>query len=201
MDKPLIQRSKKSHRKSLIQRSKKYYYDELISKNNHIPINRYPLIYEPDKWNSNLHIKTTHNCYAYAHNDYNPNRSGFPLPGVKAGMKPATTKEITCPNITKRVLEDNKDKIIQINPKDTCPSGYNKLALVVDDEKDFHFYRYDTDNKIWSHKPGSTKVTLLDDSNNLIYHPIYADRNYEENLVNYDGYCMTYCAKPDATVL
>jgi hypothetical protein len=192
---------KQLHRKLLIQRSKKYYYDELISKNSDIPINRYPLIYEPKKWNNNLHIKTTHNCYAYAHNDYNPNRTGFPIPGVKAGIGRLKNKMITCPNITKRVLEDNKDKIIQINPKDTCPSGYNKIALVVDEGEDFHFYRYDTDTKIWSHKPGNTKAINLDDSRNLIYHPIYADRNYEKHNRNYDGYCMTYCAKPDATVL
>lgn len=193
-------RNKNRHRSKLFEKSKLYYYDLLKSKHENIPVNIYPLKYEPEKWNNNLHIRTTHNCYAYAHNDYKPDRTGFPSPGVKAGMRPPKKSEITCRNIKNRVLKDNKDKIIQINPKNPCPKGYNKIALVIDDYRDYHFYRLDTDTNLWSHKPGSTKVTILDDTNNPIYHPIYADRNYEDHNLNYDEYCMTYCAKPDANV-
>ena len=44
-------------------------------------------------------------------------------------------------------------------------------------KKDYHFYREDN-NKTWSHKPGSSDVTNKDASNNIIYNPEKADRDY-----------------------
>lgn len=162
--------------------------------------NRYDIVYEPDKWNSNMYIRTTHNCYAYAMNDFNPSRKGFPQPGVKAGLGRPTQADFVCPKVSNRVLADNPN-IKVINLDQNCPAGYHKAALVVDPYRDYHFYRLDEDTNLWSHKPGSRPVTNIDDAGNLIYNPLYADRNYENVSLNYDKYCMTFCAPNNSNVL
>jgi hypothetical protein len=41
---------------------------------------------------------------------------------------------------------------------------------------DYHWYRQNPDGT-WSHKPGDSRVTNLDNSAKTIYNPITADRN------------------------
>lgn len=155
--------------------------------------------YSPKKWNSNERIRSTHNCYAYAFDDLNPNRSKFPQPGIKAGLSMPTGKDFTCPILNDRVKRDNPN-IIVIPPDTKCPSGTRKISLVVDPYKDYHFYRQDN-NGYWSHKPGARNATNLDESGRRIKDPRFADRNAEEEDLNYDHYCMTFCAKPNSRVL
>ncbi len=49
------------------------------------------------------------------------------------------------------------------------------MALVIWPGVDFHWYRKGR-NGSWSHKPGSTAVTNLDNSGNFITDPRTADR-------------------------
>jgi hypothetical protein len=53
----------------------------------------------------------------------------------------------------------------------------SKIAIVVDDKNDLHYYRQDS-NGWWSHKPGGTAVTNLDAAGVRIYCPERAARTY-----------------------
>ena len=93
-----------------------------------------------------------------------------------------------------RILGDNPDvSMTTFNNK--CPMGTSKIALIVDENEDYHFLRQDS-NKFWSHKPGARKVTNLDASKKLIYDPALADYNYKKNAngyLNYDTFCSYMC--------
>lgn len=63
-----------------------------------------------------------------------------------------------------------------IGKYDACPAGTYKVALVAySNNWDYHWYRQDADG-YWSHKPGTTPLTNLDNSGNLIIDPETADR-------------------------
>ena len=76
-----------------------------------------------------------------------------------------------------------------------CPVGTSKIALIVDENEDYHFLRQDS-NGLYSHKPGSRNVTNIDASGKLIYDPALADYNYKKNAngyLNYDTFCSYMC--------
>lgn len=79
-----------------------------------------------------------------------------------------------------------------------CPPHTSKIALVVDPDEDYHFYRQDS-NGLWSHKPGGMPVTNVDALGNLIYDPALANRNYssEGTNLNYDTFCSYMCVPRD----
>jgi hypothetical protein len=56
-----------------------------------------------------------------------------------------------------------------------CPPYGHLVALVIAPGADFHWYRKGSDG-LWSHKPGSTPVTNLDNAGNPIADPRVADR-------------------------
>ncbi len=56
-----------------------------------------------------------------------------------------------------------------------CPKTGHLVALVIAPNWDFHWYRKGP-NGYWSHKPGGTQATNLDNSGNLIPDPRTADR-------------------------
>jgi len=56
-----------------------------------------------------------------------------------------------------------------------CPKEGHLAALVIWPDVDFHWYRKGR-NGYWSHKPGGTAVTNLDNSNVTIPDPRTADR-------------------------
>ena len=66
------------------------------------------------------------------------------------------------------------------------PQRCHKVALVVAPGLDFHWYRLD-DNGKWSHKPGNTKATNLDNLGNIIDDPRTADRG------PYTQFCGCFC--------
>lgn len=68
------------------------------------------------------------------------------------------------------------------------------VALVVDSTApvyDYHWYRHNPDGT-WSHKPGSTPATNVDDSSALIYDPQTANRDIGSvpnlNYADWGGY-------------
>jgi len=179
-------------------------------------LNGYELPYQPDLWNNNKHIKNSHNCYTYfLDNQIKPlihkckkyesknkeDKCGDlkPQPGdfyqlVNNGTLKNKNRDYTCESMVKKVLEDNPSiKKTQYNSK--CPKGSYKGALVVDRNNTYHFYRQNADGK-WSHKPGVLKVTDIDASDNPIYFPHLADRNYKKNKdsgINYNDFCNYLC--------
>jgi hypothetical protein len=173
------------------------------------PVNGSEPIYDPDAYNNYGDLQNNHNCYAYAFDikedlakvcenkkDINGNCSlRFHQPGYSAGFKRFHNMDtIQCPDITARILADVPGaKIAQFEEK--CPIGSSKIALVIDDKRDYHFYRQDRGG-MWSHKPGSGKVTNKDAKGNLIYDPALADRNYtqgKDNKLNYKYFCTYMC--------
>jgi hypothetical protein len=73
-----------------------------------------------------------------------------------------------------------------------CPPKHSKIALVVDEDEDYHFYRQDS-NGFWSHKPGATDVSHLDATKRPIYDPQLASRNYPDSGLDYDEFCSYLC--------
>ena len=96
-----------------------------------------------------------------------------------------------------RLLGDNPTlKLSSFTEK--CPARTSKIALVVDADQDYHFFRQDN-NGMWSHKPGGTPVTDKDADGKVIYDPKLANRNYNEknSTLNYDVFCSYMCVPRD----
>lgn len=169
------------------------------------PLSGYEPDFTPEHWNNKYDIKETHNCFAYAFNVNDSKQIGkckdkncnipFHQPGMAAGYdKFDSNKPKTCPNMSARLLGDNHNiKMSSFTEK--CPVGTSKIALIVDEDEDYHFLRQDS-NGMWSHKPGARKVTNLDASDKKIYDPALADYNYKKNkngYLNYDNFCGYMC--------
>ena len=170
------------------------------------PLSGYEPDYNPDYWNKYFKIKETHNCFAYSFN-INDNKQiskcnnyncdiPFHQPGLASGYPNFSSKlPKTCPNMMARLFGDNPF-IKMATFKEKCPTGTSKIALIVDQNEDYHFLRQDS-NKLWSHKPGARKVTNRDASGRLIYDPALANFNYQElnnnSDLNYDIFCSYMC--------
>jgi hypothetical protein len=73
-----------------------------------------------------------------------------------------------------------------------CPKGQRKIAVVADEQEDYHFYRQDADG-YWSHKPGATEVIRRDATDRPIYDPQLASRRYPRSGIDYDQFCSFLC--------
>jgi hypothetical protein len=154
--------------------------------------------YNPSLWNNSI-FQPKNNCYSYAINERDSNRKTKLYPGEKSGLDRVkqTQFEYTCTNFHERILSDIPN-IFPSTYEDKCPCNYYKIALVLDNDennKDFHFYREDIDG-LWSHKPGSNKVTRKDASGNNIKNPFNANRDYTKDNqqgYNYNTKCNFYC--------
>lgn len=159
--------------------------------------------YEPNKWNKDKNIQYSHNCYSYFLNDINQNlkclcKNGEckyinPQPGHYTNDIKVNLDNTTCDIIENRVFEDNP-AIFKINFDEKCPPDFYKGALTVHPNYQYHFYRQDS-NGYWSHKDGGMPATNLDASEQLIYDPKKADKNYpnKKKPVNYSNFCNYYC--------
>lgn len=176
-----------------------------------------------DSWKHPL-IEGSHNCYAYfldskvravqekcasicknskskkCPNDNNDCSHLKPQPGsanslFKRGVDKSRNK-YKCPDMENLILNDNKS-LIKANFTTKCPANYYKGAMVIDPNNTFHFYRQDKDGR-WSHKPGITPISRVDASDEPIYIPHFANRNYKKNKnnndsINYKDFCGYYC--------
>lgn len=157
--------------------------------------------FNPDLHNKNPGMKDSLNCFAYAF-DWQHMPKGcskqtcsapFPQPGRASGYpKWSEVKGKRCPDLIARLVGDVSDlKMTTFEKK--CPNRTSKIALVVDEDEDYHFYRQDS-NGLWSHKPGSTDVSHLDATKRPIYDPQLASRHYPQSNLNYDKFCTYLCA-------
>lgn len=124
-------------------------------------------LYEPDWWNDSGQRQWNNNCYNYA---TNYRSDTFAQPGLAAGAMYAA---LTCASVRPAAIKD--ELIDNPNAKNKCPKEGHLVALVVAPNYDFHWYRKGRNGR-WSHKPGSTKVTNLDNSGVLIPDPRNANR-------------------------
>ena len=167
------------------------------------PLSGWEPEFNPAIYNRYKGIKEALNCFAYAF-DYRemPKRGDctknscpvpFPQPGRASGYpKWSKVPGKRCPDLLGRLFGDVPDlKMSTFEAK--CPKGYSKIAAVVDEDEDYHFYRFDK-NKLWSHKPGATEVTHLDATGRPIFDPRLASRQYKDSGLNYDQFCGYMCA-------
>jgi len=160
--------------------------------------------FDPDIFNKRKGLKEAQNCFAYAF-DYRKLPKSctkdscdmpFPQPGRASGHKDwSDVNGKRCPDLVGRLLGDMPNlKIASFKRK--CPAKYSKIAIVVDEDEDYHFYRQDS-NGYWSHKPGATDVTHLDGTKRPIYDPQLASRYYPNSGLHYDEFCSYLCAPKD----
>lgn len=130
-------------------------------------------LYEPHWWNDGAQKQLHNNCYNYATN-YRTDTflavSGGGQPGAGAG---AMYTALTCVSVKPAAVKDELIDSPKANNK--CPAEGHLVALVIAPGMDFHWYRKGR-NGYWSHKPGSTAVTNLDNSGVTIPDPRTANR-------------------------
>ncbi|KRA75938.1 MULTISPECIES: LamG domain-containing protein [unclassified Lysobacter] len=132
----------------------------------------YPL-YEPNSWNGGAAI-ISNNCYNYANNK---RTNTFAQPGRASGQ---TAVGMSCAVVHAAAVRDGLEPIT--DPYD--PGYKTTVALVVAPGEDYHWYRRDAFGT-WSHKPGQTAATNLDNSGSPIYDPEYADRGPYTDFCGY----------------
>ncbi len=129
-------------------------------------------LYEPAWWNV-PQIKPFNNCYNYSTN-YRTDTfrviAGGGQPGAASG---AMYSALTCASVKPAAMSDGLIDSPKANNR--CPLEGHLVALVIAPGWDFHWYRKGR-NRYWSHKPGSTAVTNLDNGGNLIPDPRTAQR-------------------------
>jgi hypothetical protein len=123
-------------------------------------------LYEPGWWNVPA-IQPHNNCYNYGC-DYRSDT--FAQPGRAAG---AMYTALTCASVRPAAVAD--DLIASPQANNRCPREGHLVALVIAPGFDFHWFRKGR-NGYWSHKPGSTPVTNIDNSGVTIPDPRTADR-------------------------
>lgn len=118
------------------------------------PTNGWEPKYEPDRWNSRKEVRLTHNCFSYAMNIMDTRQikacladpkcdTPFHQPGSISGYPKFNDKDPkTCPNMIARLMGDNPT-ILPSAFELACPAGTSKIALVVDEDQDYHFLRQD----------------------------------------------------------
>lgn len=124
-------------------------------------------LYEPTWWNDGGPKQFGNNCYNYA---TNYRSDTFAQPGLAAG---AMYTSLTCSSVRPAAVKD--DLIDSPGAKNKCPKEGHLVALVVAPGSDFHWYRKGR-NGYWTHKPGGTQATKVDNSGHLIPDPRSADR-------------------------
>lgn len=131
--------------------------------------------YEPTYWNNNSIIRGNNNCYNYANNR---RTDTFAQPGRATG---AMYTSITASQVSNGAISDGLEPTTATA---VSPSGKTKIALVIWPGVDYHWYRQDRDGR-WTHKPGSTPATNLDNSGRIITNPETANRGGYTQFVGY----------------
>jgi hypothetical protein len=124
-------------------------------------------LYEPEWWNDAATIQYNNNCYNYG---TNYRTDTYAQPGLAAG---AMYSSLTCPSVKVAAVADSLIDSPAANNK--CPKEGHLVALVVAPGWDFHWYRKGR-NGYWTHKPGGTPATNLDNSGLTIPDPRTANR-------------------------
>lgn len=129
--------------------------------------------YEPEKWNDGGYIyndeygniigfdptkQLTNNCYSYALDDIdNGNFHGL-QPGDAGGHPITSYADINLDYVLQASISDGRVKQPNLwNKLGFGKKGYYSVYLVIDQGKDYHWYRQDKGGT-WSHKPGITPV-------------------------------------------
>lgn len=135
--------------------------------------------YDPAPWNDNNGVQFYNNCYNYACNTVT---GTFAQPGRASGNM---YSDISCNEVSDGAVSDGL-VTVDCDTGCGCKDCCYIVALAVAPDWDYHWYRKDRDGK-WSHKPGGTRATNLDQSGNIITDPRTADRG------RYTQFCGCFC--------
>ncbi len=124
-------------------------------------------LYEPGWWNDGGQRQWNNNCYNYASNC---RTDTFAQPGLAAE---AIYSTISVDEVKRAALADCLEDSPTAN--NNPPAEGHLVALVIAPGWDYHWYRMNR-NCSWSHKPGSTQATNLDNAGAKIIDPRNADR-------------------------
>lgn len=170
------------------------------------PLTGFEPVYQPKDYNGDKAVQHSHNCYAYAMNVRDPKKIDlcrtqkkcrFHVPGKPKGHPDFSGRlGKTCADVIGRTMADTPNAYLTDFPT-RCTQGYSKIAVVVDQENDLHYYRQDRDGW-WSHKPGGREVTRKDAAGADIYAPHLASRYYppestNDTGLNYSSFCSYMC--------
>lgn len=133
-------------------------------------------LYEPAWWNDGGQKQWNNNCYNYS---TNYRTDTFAQPGLAAG---AEYTALTCASVRPAAIAD--DLIAAPTANNRCPKEGHLVALVIAPNWDFHWYRKGR-NGYWTHKPGGTQATNVDNSGNLIPDPRTANRGPYTNFCTF----------------
>jgi hypothetical protein len=150
--------------------------------------------YEPDRWNGKKEVRVTHNCFSYAMNVIDIKQilnclkdsecdTPFHQPGSVSGYpKFNDTDPKTCPNMISRIMGDNPS-VVPSAFELKCPAGSSKIALIIDEDEDYHFLRQDKPKAkglpgFFSQKSGSLPVTDRDAKGHKIFDVQLANHNF-----------------------
>jgi hypothetical protein len=123
-------------------------------------------LYEPVWWNDGAQRQLNNNCYNYS---ANYRTDTFAQPGRAAG---ALYSAVSCAAVHAAAIADDLQGTAIENE---CPDDGHLVALVIAPGVDFHWYRKGRDG-LWTHKPGGTAATNLDNSGHIITDPRTANR-------------------------
>jgi hypothetical protein len=124
-------------------------------------------LWEPDWWNEAGQVQFNNICYNYG---TNYRSDTYAQPGLASGEM---YHQLICAEVRAGAVADGL--IAAPNARNQCPREGHLVALVVGPGWDFHWYRKGRDGR-WTHKPGGTEATDLDNSGNPISDPRTADR-------------------------
>jgi hypothetical protein len=134
-------------------------------------------LYEPAWWNDGGQRQLHNNCYNYG---TNYRTDTFAQPGLGSGQQ--YPHPIACSGVRPAAIRD--DLIDSPKADNKCPGEGHLVALVVGPGIDYHWYRKGR-NGLWTHKPGGTPVTNVDNSGHLITDPRTADRGLYTNFCTF----------------
>lgn len=138
-------------------------------------------VYNPNAWNDNNGIQRNNNCYNYG---CDIRTDTFAQPGEAHGIY-LGSNNLNCNDVLNAAIADGL-VVVECDKGCGCSDCHHQVALVIWPGVDYHWYRLDKDGK-WSHKPGRTPATNLDNSGNLINDPRTADRG------DYTEFCGCFC--------
>jgi hypothetical protein len=128
---------------------------------------------DPDLANWNGAFQGSNNCYNYG---TNYRTDTFAQPGNATGHQYTSLASCNPAGQTSAKAGAISDGLIELpNNNNTCPPKGHLAALVIAPGSDFHWFRKGNTGK-WSHKPGGTAATILDNSGLPITDPRTADR-------------------------
>jgi hypothetical protein len=135
--------------------------------------------YDPAPWNDADGVQFNNNCYNYA---CDIKTGTFAQPGQASGNMYSS---LDCQEVGDGAVSDGL-RDVDCDRGCGCRECCHQVALVIWPGTDFHWYRLDRNGR-WSHKPGGTEATNLDNSGNPITDPRTADRG------PYTVFCGCYC--------